>query len=565
CPSACSGRGYCTDSKTETCTCFEGWTGGDCSLRLCPSSFAWVDYATANDTAHASYTECSNMGICDRSTGICTCRAGFTGEACQRLECPSDCNGRGRCMSMREAAVTIDGDKLFYDAEYEEWDADMIHGCVCDSGWEGYDCSMRSCPTGVDPYPTAVGVDEEQLMDCTCPSTCSGTLLLSFMGHTTRPIPYDASAELLKYRLEELFTVEEVSVNFSESKSILCDSGGTTTSITFLLQHGSLFNMTHDISSLSSTGGLPYLEIFTKGHNSILSPYISSKEGTKVVEECSGRGYCNRLSGHCLCYSKFLSSNGKGGPGSLGDCGYYDASDPPTNCTSALPLWGRTSAMCSGVGGCNATDFHCNCTSSYSGGACELKSCEVGVAWFEEATSNTTGRSGGAVQCSGAGVCDESSGECTCWKGAFGGDACELMDCPSCGDHGECHNMSDFAAMARVNGEVQGFSYSLWDADKIRSCMCNRSLAVDNSLSGTSDTYRGPYSYSDTDWFGYDCNLGRCPTGDNRFTSGVTDIQRVNCTGHVGVFTLTFRDSTTEELTYGILASQLEIALESIP
>ncbi|CAM9329994.1 unnamed protein product, partial [Discosporangium mesarthrocarpum] len=203
CPSACSGHGYCTDPSVEECTCYQGWIGGDCSQRLCPSSSAWVDYATANDTAHAEYTECSNMGICDRSTGICKCRSGFTGEACQRLECPSNCNERGRCMSMRDAAAVIDGERLLYDGTYDEWDADKIHGCICDSGWEGYDCSMsRTCPKGVDPYPSPKGLDEEQLIDCTCPITCSGTLLMTFMGHTTLPIPYDASGELVKYRLE---------------------------------------------------------------------------------------------------------------------------------------------------------------------------------------------------------------------------------------------------------------------------------------------------------------------------------------------------------------------------
>lgn len=33
CPNTCSGRGYCTDPKTETCSCYQGWTGGDCSIR----------------------------------------------------------------------------------------------------------------------------------------------------------------------------------------------------------------------------------------------------------------------------------------------------------------------------------------------------------------------------------------------------------------------------------------------------------------------------------------------------------------------------------------------------
>ena len=24
------------------------------------------------------------------------------------------------------------------------WDANMIFGCTCDSGWEGFDCSLRT-------------------------------------------------------------------------------------------------------------------------------------------------------------------------------------------------------------------------------------------------------------------------------------------------------------------------------------------------------------------------------------------------------------------------------------
>ncbi len=62
--------------------------------------------------------------------------------------------------------------------------------------------SRRSCPKGVDPYPSLAGVDEEQLIDCQCPGVCTGSLRLAFRGHSTRLIPFDASAELVKYRLE---------------------------------------------------------------------------------------------------------------------------------------------------------------------------------------------------------------------------------------------------------------------------------------------------------------------------------------------------------------------------
>ncbi|CAM9774795.1 unnamed protein product, partial [Laminaria digitata] len=118
---------------------------------------------------------------------------------------------------------------------------------------------------------------------------------------------------------------------------------------------------------------------------STLNPHLWSQAGTKHAQECSGRGYCNRVTGNCMCYTKFSSSDGSRWPGSLGDCGYYDESDPPTNCTTVTPRWGSTEAICSGAGKCDETTFRCNCTEGYAGGACELADCGSGVAWFEEA------------------------------------------------------------------------------------------------------------------------------------------------------------------------------------
>lgn len=46
-------------------------------------------------------------------------------------------------MSMRDAAALVDGVNFEIEGVYEGWDADMIHGCVCDEGWEAYDCSLR--------------------------------------------------------------------------------------------------------------------------------------------------------------------------------------------------------------------------------------------------------------------------------------------------------------------------------------------------------------------------------------------------------------------------------------
>lgn len=85
CPNACSGQGYChvSDSYSKNeCVCFPGYHGVDCSIKLCPAAIAWVDYPYATDSAHADYAECSNMGHCNRNTGVCNCRLGFSGPAC---------------------------------------------------------------------------------------------------------------------------------------------------------------------------------------------------------------------------------------------------------------------------------------------------------------------------------------------------------------------------------------------------------------------------------------------------------------------------------------------------
>lgn len=54
---------------------------------------------------------------------------------------------------MAEAASAWDGRVLLRpNVEYTSaWDADILHGCVCDPGWTGFDCSQLECPRGDDP------------------------------------------------------------------------------------------------------------------------------------------------------------------------------------------------------------------------------------------------------------------------------------------------------------------------------------------------------------------------------------------------------------------------------
>lgn len=181
--SNCNGHGTC-DTANSRCNCYNGWGSAtdiaiykapDCSQRVCPSDRAWVDIPTGTNTAHA-LAECSNAGICDRSSGRCRCFAGYEGEACQRSACPGTpvCSGHGKCVSIKQMAVEQNalpfGGSYSYGGSEETatWDENKIFGCVCDSAWDvgyadgqaqtpqwfGPDCSMKHCPSGDDPRTT---------------------------------------------------------------------------------------------------------------------------------------------------------------------------------------------------------------------------------------------------------------------------------------------------------------------------------------------------------------------------------------------------------------------------
>lgn len=85
------------------------------------------------------------------------------------------------------------------------WDADLLYGCNCDSGYFGPDCSLKHCPTGDDPFtgtsidPKTQQYNEKQQVVCVA---TAGSFTLSFRGETTAPIPADASAAKVKAALQ---------------------------------------------------------------------------------------------------------------------------------------------------------------------------------------------------------------------------------------------------------------------------------------------------------------------------------------------------------------------------
>eukprot|EP00750_Incisomonas_marina_P008257 INCI15396.1.p1 GENE.INCI15396.1~~INCI15396.1.p1 ORF type:complete len:568 (-),score=94.63 INCI15396.1:1949-3652(-) len=93
-----------------------------------------------------AYEECSGVGACDRSTGICNCIDGYSGTGCRRATCPNDCSGNGICVKSSEVAPDGYGANNLLQYQKMYWDHDKSTQCLCDPGFIGIDCSVRICP-----------------------------------------------------------------------------------------------------------------------------------------------------------------------------------------------------------------------------------------------------------------------------------------------------------------------------------------------------------------------------------------------------------------------------------
>lgn len=166
CPNDCSGHGSCT--KSQTCSCYDGYTFGDCSGRTCAFGNIYVNPDSKSNGLSSDkdesnrFLECSGKGVCDRSRGVCECFEGFEGDACNRLSCPNNCNNHGLCVPVKHLTLNSNSDgssqyEKNYDyalvdnsAEYSKQrkDGSLSYACVCDGEYEGYDCSEKKCASG---------------------------------------------------------------------------------------------------------------------------------------------------------------------------------------------------------------------------------------------------------------------------------------------------------------------------------------------------------------------------------------------------------------------------------
>lgn len=156
---------------------------------------------------------------------------------------------------------------------------------------------------------------------------------------------------------------------------------------------------------------------------------------------------------------------------------------------------------------------------------CRDRACPKGRSWNDKPTGNTQAHA--PAECSDRGTCDPKTGACKCVDG-FAGAACERTTCPTidpkmdCSGHGKCvsmeriTNFDDAFPLQNTTTKYKGNrNTTTWDSRKIYGCVCDSSWDVgfDNG-----ETQR-------SEWFGYDCSLKHCPSGDDP----MTEVDETNC------------------------------------
>jgi len=342
-PCVCEGL-----ANNYNCRCNDGFEG-DCQAAQCPVGKAWFQEPYVQDISHDTYVKCSNTGTCDRTSGQCTCFAGFEGNACQRVTCENSgqaedtqCRGGGRCLSLREIGAyhkdyDLNPDPVVYGSKADNpvtWDADIIYTCKADeygfgsnatynitsaqdANMDSYDCTNAFDERLLTYFTTNVSIvgnyqrnytnfREIQQIEC---NAYQGYFRLSFRGQVTAKIWANSSQAQVQTILQNVPTIGQVLVTTPGDE--LCIASQTTFS---------------NITYISQLGNVPLLQVYQNNLGGRTGSVIINRlqaSSARDLRECSGHGACDLGSGLCKCWYGYGTSDGRGNVGTRGDCGHY--------------------------------------------------------------------------------------------------------------------------------------------------------------------------------------------------------------------------------------------------
>lgn len=160
---------------------------------------------------------------------------------------------------------------------------------------------------------------------------------------------------------------------------------------------------------------------------------------------------------------------------------------------------------------------------------CSGRTCPSGPAWADVPSSEKDAHA--VHECSAKGVCNRGNGICACFPG-FSGDKCQRRGCLNeCSGHGKCVSIKKMATMAEalplspVTTYTGNEATDRWDQDRIFGCVCDSSWPVGLGYGKTQEP----------EWFGPDCSLRHCPSGDDPYTKAIDETNCTNVTAAGGV------------------------------
>ena len=515
---ACSNAGDC-DYSTGTCRCRPGYDGRACERTACPTrpmlrvaAQISATYDLVYDDPDSSFTTLPNpikAPVLVGGSGAPDTLPPFMSnlqdsvlmEAGKIPGLDPPCSGHGRCRTMGEAAAMFDGYSLVNPPiSYTSWESDRIQGCLCDPGWDGFDCSLRKCPWGRDPEDPLLNTYKNAVFTIECKAT-AGYFAIDIMGGHTAPIPYDADPMFLKRVLEGVVGVGPVDVVMQEDVGGLpnmCGSASTLATTFTLRNHPGQLPPVRLTTSLASSR-------FFADSGTVLSFSGGSRVIRMVTKYTLICGACNGCHGNVnFAYGNSISANvdiiTSGAAAAirsaiLGIADLSAAGWTGLDVSVSIPS-GASDAICysssnvvvislySAYGNINGLTL---IDGSFSESAVYVQKgfggSSMGLQW------STSGGDGDVYECSNQGECDRSTGVCRCFhveqedltvhrsaaSDGFGGPG-YLGDCgrivtnlgcnhflnsttPVCSGHGIC-----------ANNKCQCMpSYSGLDC-KIRSC-----------------------------------------------------------------------------------------------
>lgn len=78
------------------------------------------------------------------------------------MNCPNNCEANGKCQKVDPHSTPI------------------LSECICNKGYEGYDCKDVSCPYGVDIYDCDIDTEEPPCLQIKCDKWGSSNHILKY-------------------------------------------------------------------------------------------------------------------------------------------------------------------------------------------------------------------------------------------------------------------------------------------------------------------------------------------------------------------------------------------------